>query len=74
MEALTMDKIERDFPNLWLLVEVTEAKDGVPLKGVVLKSSSKREEIVKEISSNKRKKLFFFFNGITAPPETAFAL
>jgi len=28
METLTMEAIERDFPNQWLLVEVTESQDG----------------------------------------------
>jgi hypothetical protein len=74
MQALAMEIIERDFPDRWLLVEVTESKDGTPIKGVVLKASSRREEIVKEISRYKEKRLFFFFNGIAAAPETAFAL
>lgn len=74
MQALAMEIIERDFPDRWLLVEVTETKDGTPIKGVVLMVSSRREEIVKEISRYKEKRLFIFFNGIAAAPETAFAL
>ena len=74
MEALTMETIERDYPNHWLLVEVTETQDGVPIKGFVLAANSEREDVVKQIGRSKGKRLFFFFNGITAPPETAFAL
>jgi len=74
MKALAIETIKRDFPNQWLLVEVTEAKDGTPSKGIVLKVGSRRHEIVEEIGKNRDKKLFFFYNGITASPDTAFAL
>jgi hypothetical protein len=74
MKALAIETIRRDFPDQWLLVEVTETKDGTPRKGVVLKASKRRQEIVEEIGKNKDKKLFFFFSGITASPDTAFAL
>jgi hypothetical protein len=33
MKARTIKTIERDFPNQWLLVEVTETKDGAPIQG-----------------------------------------
>ena len=56
METLTIEAIERDFPNQWLLVEVTESQDGVPIKGVLLKAGGKREEVVGEIARNKGKK------------------
>ncbi len=74
MEVLTIEAIERDFPNQWLLVQVTETKDGSPFKGIVLEASTSRDEVVREIASNKDKELFFFFSGIAASPETAFAL
>ena len=74
MKTLAIETIKRNFPNQWLLIEVAETKDGAPFKGVVLKTSNKREEIVEEIGKNKGKKLFFFFSGITASPNTAFAL
>ncbi len=74
MKALAIETIKRNFPNQWLLIEVAETKDGGPSKGVVLKTSIRRDEIVGEIGKNKGKKLFFFFSGITAPPDTAFAL
>lgn len=74
MKALTIKTIERDFPNQWLLIEVTETKDGVPFKGIMLKAGNKRREIVEEIGRNKGKRLFIFFSGISAPPDTAFAL
>ena len=74
MKTLAIETIKRNFPNQWLLIEVAETKDGAPSKGVVLKTSNKREEIVEEIGKNKGKKLFFFFSGITASPNTAFAL
>jgi len=74
MESLTMEAIERDFPNQWLLVEVTESQDGAPINGVLLKASCEREKVVKEISRNKGKKLFLFFNGIAVTADTAFAL
>jgi hypothetical protein len=74
MKALAIETIRRGFPDQWLLVEVTETKDGTPRKGVVLKASNSRQEIVEEIGKNKDKKLFFFFSGITASPDTAFAL
>ena len=74
MKALPIDTIERDFPNQWLLIEVTEAKGGVPFRGVVLKASERRQEVVKEIGRNKGKKLLLFFSGIAASPNTAFAL
>jgi cystathionine beta-lyase family protein involved in aluminum resistance len=56
------------------LLEVTATKDGTPFKGVVLKVSKKRQDIVQAIGTHKRKKLFFFFSGISASPDTAFAL
>ena len=74
MKVLRIKTIERDFPNQWLLIEVTETKGGVPFKGIMIKASERRDEIVKEISRNKGKKLFFFFSGIAASPNTAFAL
>jgi hypothetical protein len=37
MKSRTISTIERDFPNQWLLIEVTETKDGAPFKGLVLK-------------------------------------
>jgi len=74
MKALTIKSIERDFPNQWLLVEVTETKDGAPFKGVVLKAGKKRQDIVEAIGTYKSRKLFFFFSGIAASPDTAFAL
>ena len=74
MKALPIETIERDFPNQWLLIEVTETKDGIPSKGVVIKASPRRQEILEEIDRNKGKKLFFYFSGITASPNTAFAL
>jgi len=74
MKTLTIKTIERDFPNQWLLIEVTDTKDGAPFKGRVIKASNKRQEIVEEIGRNKSKRLFFFFSGIPASPDTAFAL
>ncbi|HEV8719890.1 MAG TPA: hypothetical protein VGW77_04525 [Candidatus Binatia bacterium] len=74
MKALTIKTIERDFPNQWVLIEVAETKNGVPLKGVVLKAGNKRQEIVEEIGRNKGRKLFFFYSGIPTSPDTAFAL
>jgi len=74
MKILTMKAIERDFPDQWLLVEVTESQDGVPVKGVVLKASREREEVVGEIARHGEKKLFLFFNGIAVTADTAFAL
>ena len=74
MKTFAIETIKRNFPNQWLLIEVAETKDGAPSKGVVLKTSNRREEIVEEIGKNKGKKLFFFFSGITASPNTAFAL
>jgi hypothetical protein len=74
MKTLTIKTIERDFPNQWLLVEITETKNGAPFKGVVLKAGNKRQKIVEEIGSNRGKRLYFFFSGIPASPDTAFAL
>jgi len=74
MKTLPIETIERNFPNQWLLIEVTETKDGMPFKGVVIKASPRRQEIFEEIGRNKGKKLFFFFSGIAASPNTAFAL
>jgi hypothetical protein len=74
MKPMTIKTIERNFPNQWLLIEVTASKNGAPSKGVVLKTSNKRQEIVEEIGRTKGKKLFFFFSGIPTPPDTAFAL
>ncbi len=74
MKAHTIKTIERNFPNQWILLEVTATKDGTPFKGVVLKVSKKRQDIVQAIGTHKRKKLFFFFSGISASPDTAFAL
>ena len=74
MKALPIEAIRREFPNQWIVIEVAEAKDGAPFKGVVLKASNRRQEIIEEIGKNKGKKLFFFFSGVTASPNTAFAL
>lgn len=74
MKCLTIQTIEREFPNQWLLVEVTETKAGVPRKGVLLKASPDRKVIVNAIDNHKGKKLFFYFNGTPASPDTAFAL
>lgn len=74
MKTLAIKTIERDFPNQWLLIEVTATKNGAPSKGIVLKAGNKRQEIVEEIGRNKGKKLFFFFSGIPTSRDTAFAL
>lgn len=74
MKAQTIKTIEREFPNQWILLEVTEIKNGAPFKGAVLKVSKKRQEIVEEIGMHNGKKLFFFFSGIPTSPDTAFAL
>lgn len=74
MKALTIKTIERDFPNQWLLIEVTATKDGAPSKGVVLKASKNRQDIVEEIGTHKSKKLSFLFSGILASRDTAFAV
>jgi len=74
MKTHTIKTIERDFPNQWLLVEVTDTKDGAPFKGHAIKASNKRQEIVEEIGRNKSKSLFFFFSGVSASSDTAFAL
>jgi len=74
MKSLTIQNIEREFPNQWLLVEVTETKAGVPSKGVLVKASPDRKIVVDTIDNHKGKKLFFFFNGTPASPDTAFAL
>jgi len=74
MKSLTIQTIEREFPNQWLLVEVTETKAGVPCKGVLLNASPDRKVIVDAIDNHKGKKLFFYFNGTPASPDTAFAL
>ncbi len=74
MKSLTIKTIERNFPNQWLLIEVTATKDGAPFKGVVLKASKKRQDIVEAIGTHKSKKLSFLFSGVLASPDTAFAL
>jgi hypothetical protein len=74
MKTLTIKSIERDFPNQWLLIEVTETKDGAPFRGVMLKASKKRQDIVEAISTHKTKKLSFLFSGILASSDTAFAV
>lgn len=74
MKALTIKTIERDFPNQWLLIEVTDTKNRAPFKGRVLKASNKRKEIVEEIGAHKSKQLSFLFSGILASPDTAFAV
>ena len=73
MKSLTIKTIERNFPNQWLLIEVTETKDGAPYKAVVLKASNNRQTVVETIRIHKDRKLFFFFSGISASPDTAFA-
>lgn len=74
MKPLTIKSIERNFPNQWLLVEVTETKDGAPSKGIVLEASHDRPKVVAAMGSHSGKKLYFFFSGITTPTETAFAM
>jgi hypothetical protein len=74
MKALTIKTIELNFPNQWVLIEVTATKNGAPFKGVVLKASKKRQDIVEAIGTHKSRKLYFFFSGISASPDTAFAL
>ena len=74
MKPRTIGTIERDFPNQWLLIEITATKNGAPSKGIVLKASNKRQAIVEEIGKNKGKKSFFFFSGIPTSRDTAFAL
>lgn len=74
MQALTIKTIEREYPNQWLLVEVTETNDSEPHKGVLLKAGNRRQDILQEIGRNKQRKLFLFFSGISASADTAFAL
>jgi len=74
MKTHTIKTIERDFPDQWILIKVTETKDGAPFKGILLKASNNRQEIVEEIGKHRDMKLFFFFNGVSVSPDTAFAL
>jgi hypothetical protein len=74
MKPRTIGSIERDFPNQWLLIEVTATKNGTPSKGILLKAGPERQEIVEEIGRNKGKKLFSLFSGIPISHDTAFAL
>ena len=74
MKTHTIKTIEREFPDQWVLIKVTGTKDGAPHKGILLKASPNREEIVEEIGKHRDIKLFFFFSGVSAPPDTAFAL
>ncbi len=74
MKPFAIKAIERDFPNHWVLIEVTETKDGAPFKGILLKASKNRREIIEEIGKHRDTKLFFFFSGVSVPPDTAFAL
>jgi len=74
MKTHTIKTIERDFPDQWILIKVTETKDGAPFKGILLKASTNRQEIVEEIGKHRDMKLFFFFNGVSVSADTAFAL
>ena len=74
MKTHTIRTIERDFPDQWVLIKVTETKDGTPFKGILLKASNNRQEIVEEIGKHRDMKLFFFFSGVSVSPDTAFAL
>ena len=74
MKTYTIKTIERDFPYQWVLLKVTETKDGAPFKGILLKASKNRQEIVEEIGKHGDIKLFFFFTGVSVSPDTAFAL
>lgn len=73
-KALAIRTIERNFPNQWVLIEVTETKDGAPSRGVVLKADIQRHRLVKAIEAHQGKQLYFFYCGIPASPDTAFAL
>ena len=74
MKTHTIKTIERDFPDQWVLIKMTETKDGAPFKGIVLKASNNRQEIVEAIGKHRDTKLFFFFSGVSVSPDTAFAL
>ena len=74
MKTHAIKTIEQDFPDQWVLIEVTETKDGAPFKGVLLKASKNRQEIVEEIGKHRDIKLFFFFTRVSVSPDTAFAL
>ena len=74
MKTLTIKTIERNFPNQWLLIEVTETKDGAPFKGILLKAGNNRQQIVEAIGTHKDKKLFFFHSGTPASLDIAFAV
>ena len=74
MKALTIKAIELDFPNQWLLIEVTATKDGTPIKGVVRKAGADRQKVIEAIGRHKDKKLYFLFSGILASPNSAFAV
>lgn len=74
MKALTIKSIAQHYPNQWLLIDVTETKNGEPAKGIVLKAAADRQKVVSTIRSHVGKKLYFFFTGDTTPAETAFAM
>jgi hypothetical protein len=74
MKPSTINTIERNFPDHWVLIEVTETKDGAPLKGILLKASKNRQEVIEEMGKHRDTRLFFFFSGVPVPPDTAFAL
>lgn len=74
MKPSAIKTIERDFPDQWVLIKVTETKDGAPFKGILLQASKSRDEIIEEIGTHRDTQLFFFFSGVSVPPDSAFAL
>jgi hypothetical protein len=68
MKAHTIKTIERNFPNQWILLEVTATKDGTPFKGVVLKVSKKRQDIVQASAHINAKNCFSFLAGFPHRP------
>ena len=74
MKTLTIKTIERELPNQWLLIEVTETKEGEPFKGIVINANTDRQKVVEAIGLHKDKRLYLFFSGRLASPDTTFAM
>ena len=58
MKSLAIKTIERDFPNQWLLIEVTATKNGAPSQGIVLKAATNGKRLLRKSVKTKVRNCF----------------
>jgi hypothetical protein len=60
---LEITALKKKYPGEWLAIEVTEERDGEPLKGRLILHSKDRDELWEEIELSPEKEIYVTYAG-----------